>query len=211
MQTVGEILREKRRKRSLTLTQVEQAIKIKQRFLKFLEGDSFEKLPSETYARGFIKNYAEFLGLPSEKILAIFRRQFRRREKKPSPFEKLTRRESFLRITPEKIKVGLVLILFLLFFGYLFGQYRLLTHEPSLILFEPPQNFVAHKEGIIVRGKTEPDARVFINNEEIYPNERGEFSQEILLSEGTNQIIIFAENKVGKKKIIKREVVFEPF
>ena len=210
MQTVGEILKEKRKEKSLTLVQVERAIKIKQKFLKFLERDSFEKFPSEIYARGFIKNYAEFLGLPSEKVLAIFRRQFRKKENSP-PFKKLTRGESFFRITPEKIKVGFVLTLFLLFSGYLFWQYRLLTRGPSLTLTEPPRNFVAHKEEIRVRGRVEPDTRVFINSEEVYPDEKGEFSQRVLLSEGVNQIIIVAENKAGRRRMVKREVVFEPF
>lgn len=210
MQTAGEILRKKREEKNLSLAQVEQVIRIKSRFLKFLEENSFEKLPSETYARGFIKNYAEFLGLPSEKILAIFRRQFKEREKNPSLFKKLSEEERFFRITPERVRWGLILLLFFLFFGYLFRQYHFLTSGPSLILLEPEQNFVTNKEKITVRGRVEPDDRVFINNEEIYPNEKGEFFQEISLSQGINQIVISAENKMGRRKTILREVTLEP-
>lgn len=209
MQTAGEILKKKREEKNLTLDQVEEAIKIKKKFLKSLEDDRAEKLPSEAYARGFIKNYAEFLDLPSEKILAIFRRQFRGGGK-TRPLIKKIEGEPFLKITPERTKWAAVLILFFLFFGYLFRQYRSLTHGPSLILLEPQKNFISHQEKITVKGKTQPDTRVFINNKQIYPNERGEFSQEIFLSKGINQIVILAENNLGKQKTIVREVTFEP-
>lgn len=207
MQTAGKILKKKRREKNLTLNQVEEAIKIKKKFLKFLEEEQFEKLPSEIYARGFIKNYAEFLGLSSEKLLAIFRRQFRGR--KPA-FLKKKEEEPFFKITPERARWVGVLILFFLFLGYLFRQSQFLTSGPSLVLFEPQKNLVVHQDEIVVKGETEPDARVFINDEEIYPNENGEFSQEIPLSQGENQIVVLAENNAGKKKTIVREITFEP-
>ena len=209
MQTAGELLRKKRQEKNLTLDQVEKAIKVKKKFLELLEKNSFEEFSSEVYAGGFIKNYSEFLGLSSERILAIFRRQFREKEK-PSLFEK-TDKEPFFKITPQRIKWGLVLILLLLFFGYLFRQYQFLIGGPSLVIFEPGENAVVHQDRIVIKGKTDVDAKVFINNEEIYPSEKGEFSQEILLSEGTNQVTIFAENQTEKKTTVVRKITFDPF
>jgi len=210
MQTAGKILRNKRQEKNLTLDQVEKAIKIKKKFLKLLEEGKFEEFPSEIYARGFVKNYTEFLGLSSGKILALFRRQFREKEKKLLLFKKPSS-EPFFKITPKRIKLGLVLILFFLFFGYLTRQYQFLTYGPSLVLFEPQENVVIHQDKIVIKGRTDVDARVFINNEEIYLNENGEFTQEISVSEGVNQLVIFAENNSGKKKTIIREITFEAF
>lgn len=210
MLTTGGILRKKRERKKLNLDQVEKAIKIKKKFLKFLEKDDFRKLPSETYARGFVKNYAEFLGLSSDKVLAVFRRQFREEKKSSLSFQNIGE-GNFFQITPMRIKWGVILLTFLLFFCYLFRQYQSLTQGPSLILFEPDKNMVIHESKIIIRGKTDSNARVFINNQEIYPDEKGEFSQEISLSEGENEITIFAENQRGTGKTVAREITFEPF
>lgn len=209
MQAIGQILKSKREEKNLTLDEVEKAIKVKKKFLKLLEENNLQKLPSAAYARGFVKNYAQFLELPSEKILAIFRRQFKA-EEQGLPFNKLREEGFSLRVTPEMIRGGLFLILLLLFFGYLFRQYQSLTFGPQLSLVEPQKNLVSHTEKITIKGKTEPDIRVYINDEEIYPNETGEFAQEISLSKGTNQVVVVAENKAGKRKTVVREITFEP-
>ena len=62
MKTVGEILKETREKKSLNLCEVEKAIKIKERLLFALEKNDFAKIADATIVKGFIKNYAEFLG-----------------------------------------------------------------------------------------------------------------------------------------------------
>lgn len=209
MQTVGQILKRKRRVENLSLDEVEKKTRIKKKFLKSLEEDSFKPLPSEAYARGFVKNYAEFLGLPAEKMLAIFRRQIRREERSSLPFKRI-RQQSPWKITPERIKGILILFLLLLFFGYLFKQYQFLTTGPSLRLFEPQNNLLVRQEKIVVRGKTEPEAKIFINDLAVYPDDQGEFSQEILLSEGRNEIVVSVEGQAGKKRTVIREVTFEP-
>ena len=55
---------------------VAKATKIKSQFLSYIEKGNYQKLPSASYAHGFVSNYARFLGLPDEEILALFRREF---------------------------------------------------------------------------------------------------------------------------------------
>ena len=43
-----------------------------------------------------------------------------------------------------------------------------------------------------------------------FPNENGEFVQEIFLSQGVNKLEILALNQNGKQKKIVREITFEP-
>ena len=68
----GDRLSEAREGRGLTLKQVEDVIHIRQVFLKALEEERFDDLPGDVYARGFIHNYAVFLDLPSEELLALY-------------------------------------------------------------------------------------------------------------------------------------------
>jgi cytoskeleton protein RodZ len=56
---IGNSLREARVRQQLELTEVEQATKIRARYLRALEEESFEALPAQTYVKGFLRTYAD--------------------------------------------------------------------------------------------------------------------------------------------------------
>src|SRR5687767_6926962 len=87
MRTVGQILKEEREKKFYTLDEVEKVTKIRKELLLALEDDDYSKLPPSTFVQGFIKNYGKFLGLDSEKLLAVFRREFSDRKNPPRIME----------------------------------------------------------------------------------------------------------------------------
>jgi len=82
MKNVGKILQEARLERKITLEQVSEQTKIRQDVLAALEANDFQRLSSIASIKGFLKSYAEFLGLPSAQVLAFFRRDFMGKEKK---------------------------------------------------------------------------------------------------------------------------------
>jgi hypothetical protein len=63
---LGNSLREARVRAQLDFPQVELATKIRAKYLRALEDEAFEILPSETYVKGFLRSYAEFLGLDGQ-------------------------------------------------------------------------------------------------------------------------------------------------
>ncbi|MFQ5729375.1 MAG: helix-turn-helix domain-containing protein [Waddliaceae bacterium] len=67
--TFGETLKQKRKERSLSLKEVENATSIRMNYLRAIENGDFNKLISPVYAQGFIRQYASFLGLDGESIL----------------------------------------------------------------------------------------------------------------------------------------------
>lgn len=69
--TVGEILRGAREVKKLTIEQVNRETRISVQTLRSLEGDDFGAFSSETYLKGFLRNYADFLGLDSAKLWAM--------------------------------------------------------------------------------------------------------------------------------------------
>lgn len=69
MQEIGRILKEKREELGMTLEDVQQATKIRTRYLEAIEAGNLSALPGMVYARGFIKSYAEFLGLDGQQLL----------------------------------------------------------------------------------------------------------------------------------------------
>src|SRR5574337_639621 len=69
---IGDILRETREARGHSLEDVEKATRIRAKYLEALEAEHFSVLPSATQARGFLRNYAQFLGLDAEAVLARY-------------------------------------------------------------------------------------------------------------------------------------------
>jgi cytoskeleton protein RodZ len=63
---IGRLLEHKRKERGLSLEEVEQATKIRKRYLTGLEREDYAVLPDAVYARGFLKTYANYLGLDGE-------------------------------------------------------------------------------------------------------------------------------------------------
>src|SRR3989344_8168593 len=76
MLRAGERLQEIRLEKDLSLEEVSENTKIKKNFLEYIEKGEYNKLPSVSYATGFVRNYAKFLGLSEKEMLALFRREF---------------------------------------------------------------------------------------------------------------------------------------
>jgi cytoskeleton protein RodZ len=69
--TLGNLLRQKRESLGLTLEKVEGFTHIRVRHLEAIEADDLSSIPSVPQARGFIRNYAAFLGVSPEEIAAL--------------------------------------------------------------------------------------------------------------------------------------------
>ena len=63
---IGNSLREARLRQALDFPELEQATKIRGKYLRALEDEQFEVLPAQTYVRGFLRTYAEYLGLDGQ-------------------------------------------------------------------------------------------------------------------------------------------------
>jgi cytoskeletal protein RodZ len=75
--SVGDQLRAERERRRITLAEVAGATKIRRSYLVALERDDWKILPAAVFARGFLRSYAEHLGLDSEHLLRVHQRQQR--------------------------------------------------------------------------------------------------------------------------------------
>src|ERR1051325_394574 len=71
--TVGQRLKTKREEKRLTLEKVFEATRIRVQYLQALETDDLSVMPSPVQARGYLRNYAEYLGLDVEQMLEQMR------------------------------------------------------------------------------------------------------------------------------------------
>lgn len=75
MSELGDRLRLAREGQGLSVAQAAADTRILQQSLIALEEGAFQRLPSDVVTRGFIRNYAGYLGLPADELIEIYRRE----------------------------------------------------------------------------------------------------------------------------------------
>ncbi|MDU4959716.1 MAG: DUF4115 domain-containing protein [Sporomusaceae bacterium] len=75
MQTIAEMLRDERQRQGLTLKDIEAVTNIRVLYLQAIEEGNYSVLPGEVYVKGFIRNYANALGLNGAEYVELYRRE----------------------------------------------------------------------------------------------------------------------------------------
>ena len=73
---IGNSLREARLRRHIEFADAEHGTKIRGKYLRALEDERFELLPSHTYVKGFLRSYAEYLGLDGQLYVDEYNSRF---------------------------------------------------------------------------------------------------------------------------------------
>lgn len=207
MRKLHDLLKEKRTEKNLTLEEVEKATKIKKKYLEAIEEGKFHSLPSESYARGFVRNYALYLGIPEYKIDPLFRRDYKGKQIDFVPkFRKNQHRFSRRSLFSGRglLIMGSVLLVAI----FVIFQYSSLFLSPTVDLTIPQNGEVIDGNVIQVKGKTDPAATVTVNGDAVYVGLDGKFSKSLYAFSGDQKIIIEARNRFGKqtKKILTVKV-----
>lgn len=202
MKTAGELLRDKRLLKELTLADVAAKTKIKLEYLEAIEHSEFTKLPSSTFAKGFLRNYASFLYLNPDTIVAMFRRDFMENDKGEIIPRGLV---TPLGVKPKFFTVSMILIgvATLSFIGFLTIQLVSWWSLPKLKLIQP-QNGETYGEKVTIKGTADPDDSVSINGQKVILDQNGQFSLDLILSSGTQSVIVESVNRQGKATSLSR-------
>lgn len=194
------MLRDTRLEKHLELSDVSKITKIRTEFLVSIEADDYSQLPSGATARGFIRNYSEYLDLNPGHVLAIFRRDFLENQQGQivprGVAEPLGKPNVW---TPKSTVIAIVVCIFLLFGIYITYQYRILTGPPPLEVSEPSQNLTVMEDSLVVSGSTDPESTIAINGQLVALDKGGTFSLRVPLELGPNTITITATSKSGRK------------
>ncbi len=110
MKTVGEILKEKREEKTLAIKDVSLLTNISPSYIKAIENNDFSVIPGETYVMGFIRNYANFLGLDSNEIINKYKEYMRYEE--DVPLELLISKQK--RKIPFKLIINIALLVIII-------------------------------------------------------------------------------------------------
>lgn len=191
-----------------SLEDVERHTKIRKELLEALEADNYSKLPPLTFIQGFIKNYGKFLGLNSEKLLAVFRRDYEASKHPPQVLESFSKpiKHKKFSLTPQRVLVLAIGLIIFGFFAYLWFEYRQYVGAPQLQVLKPQDQQTVEIPSVIVEGVTDSEAKVKVNEQEIVVEGDGKFSEEVKLSQSTNRIIITATSRFGQSTSVERTV-----
>jgi cytoskeletal protein RodZ len=209
MTKAGEKLQTTRLEKGLTLKDVAKGTKIKIDFLENIEEGQYDKLPSVSYAYGFVRNYAGFLDIPEKEIMPLFKREFDEEKAYrvlPRGFEKT---EEFpvsrLRI---KQTMAVLVIVFVLFLGYILFQYRYAFIDPPLEIISPSKTFTLSSSQVTIVGKTDPNATVYVGMGLVSVNQDGTFKKIVNVFPGETIIQVRVINKFSREtdKEIKIEI-----
>ena len=80
---IGNSLREARLRQGLDFPEIEQRTKIRGKYLRALEEEQFDLLPGQTYVKGFLRSYAEYLGLDGQLYVDEFNSRYVTGEEEP--------------------------------------------------------------------------------------------------------------------------------
>src|SRR5688572_27995017 len=129
MADIGSTLRETRIRKKIDITSVEEATKIRAKYLRALENEEFGLLPGPTYAKTFLRTYAEYLGLDPRLLVEEYSARFERPEDLELPaFSREDRLRTRVTRVPPPSRWGLVLgalaaiLVFLLVLGLTGGD-----------------------------------------------------------------------------------------
>lgn len=181
MKKVGQVFKQERKNKRISLNQVAEEIKVPLNFLKALEDEDYQNLPEGLYPFLYVRKYANYLNLNQEKMLAFFRRDYIKQDShKKLSFSNFGWGQKWVKY----VGVGLIISLFLMYLGY---QYWTYVRPPGVNL-----NLVDTKQGVVIKGKTNSQATLKIDGEVILLNDDGTFTYPVSQKKKEFQIEIIS-------------------
>jgi cytoskeletal protein RodZ len=203
--TLGQRLKKAREDSGFTLKKFAEISKIQTKYLEYLEGGRYDKLPAFVYIQGFLKKYTQILNMPSDELLKQYQNEIEAVNIAKKEVVSLPSLSSpKIIITPKKIKWAAIIIVILAILGYFIYQLDYLIAPPKLVLEYPAQDLTINTSSVRISGQAEYSAKLTINGQQIFVENDGRFSQEINLSPGLNTLKIEATNRFGKISEITR-------
>ena len=193
MKTVGQIIANARQIRGLSVDQLSSLTKIDSKYISALEQDDYLKLPSETFAKGFIRNLSLRLDLNPQELIAIFRRDFRLPEQLS-----ISRRHPRFTLPDYTKQILPFLLGGVVFVVYLIFQFRAIVTPPKLSVLRPEIGAVLVSP-VELEGETDIDATIFINEEtKVRSDSSGHFFTRVNLPLGETTIEIKTVNRFSR-------------
>ena len=208
-----------RERKGVDLVRAERETKIRVRYLSALERGDYRDLPGAVYTKGFLRNYAIYLGLDPEDVLRQWRRERGEATSPeavivpPRPLEEPTRP---LHFSPSVVVAALLTAGVILFFVYLGSQLLRYSKPPELSITNPAtavlevdENATTYRlSGVTSAGSTVTVKTAGRPDVSTTAQTSGEWTIQVDLRRGQNRFDVTARNpETGKEAETPRSVV----
>jgi helix-turn-helix protein/glucodextranase-like protein len=219
LSSLGEQLRAQRERKDITLEQAAADTRIREKFLKALEDGDYPSLPGAVYTRGFLRNYSDYLDLRTDELVTLY--QAERGGGPPEPAPKRSFKpyrpvvHQSLIFRPVVLVPVLVLAFVGSFLGYMYYQFTTFATLPKLEIIDPATDGLVATPDLKVRGITVPGGRVTITvipgSEflDIHSGDDGTFDTKVLLSPGSNHVLVEVQDAAGKTNHQSRTIQYQ--
>lgn len=138
MATVGKILRTRREDLKLTLDDINKKTSISEKFLADIENEEYDRLPPLSYTTGFVRLYAEAVGLDAGAIASQFKREVKPGEPLPGtePDGSLAATDLGTRSLSRWLIIAVVALIIIVAFGY-YGWLRATPQAKAPVARQP--------------------------------------------------------------------------
>jgi cytoskeleton protein RodZ len=214
---LGDTLRQQREQMGVTMQQAAEDTRIRDKFLQAIESGDYQSLPGTVYTKGFLRNYAHYLNLDAEEMLALYTGERGGADPARSfaPMRPLVKR-SFI-FTPTVLVPVLVLAGIGLFVAYFYYQFTSFAVAPHVDITDPPGDAVSQAAEYTVKGKTNPDGRITVSVSpgldplgDVKPAADGTFSVVVPLKPGPNHVEVRVLDAAGKLAVASRTITLNP-
>jgi cytoskeletal protein RodZ len=201
--TLGERMKKMRNDRRLTLADISKSTKIQAKYLEYLEENEYKKLPADVYVKGFLRSYAIFMSVNEGILIKQYEREkgIQRNLKRIDFDSELKKPISFSNfvVTPGIILAVVIIVLALSSVFYLYREVNSFVSAPRLVILKPQDGSTLETNMTHVSGVAEKDALIYINDQPVLVNEKGEFGEDVGLKDGLNTITVKARSKFQKE------------
>lgn len=205
VQTLASILKRRRESLDISISEAEQATRIRARYIEALEASEYDILKDDVYTKGYVKNYADFLGLETKPIIKLYEqeragaREMKRQSQRGKDVQLGVKpiKSTRMVVTPKTFALLSVVAVVALVVGYIIWQVIVLSAPPKLTISQEEARSVSTNFGF-VSGKVEGGADLSINDSPVLVAADGTFRERIALTNGRNEIKLTATNRLGK-------------
>ena len=202
---LGEQLLAARERKGVDLYRAERDTKIRARYLAALERGDFSELPGTVYTKGFLRNYALYLGLDPEAVLEQYRHEYgTARQPEPLPIvpRALEEPRSGFTFSRGLVVAAILTIAVLVFGAYVAFQLLRFAKPPSLAVTEPATRVVTLNDAdhTTLAGTSDPGSTITIQvtGQEPYrtsADSSGHWQKDVPLIRGRNEFNIWATDQ----------------
>jgi cytoskeletal protein RodZ len=207
---LGEKLKKRREALGGSVEELSREIPIAPHYLKALEENDYDVFPAKVFALGFLRKVLMALAFEnSEKFVKEFsdewevKYSYSPKELKPVP----QNRGPELYFKPQNISIGISLLFFILFAGYLSFRTINFVKLPSLSIDEPADKISVTSPVIRIKGHVEKESQLTVNGRALNVDADGNFKDEFELAAGVNTLKFLVKDKFGRENSAIRHVL----